>query len=118
MEEELKELKDMLNSVLIGMASIDKKFDIKFEAMEKRMGSTESKLDSIKSDITDIKLGIETEIKPHIKLLAEGFEGYTERLPQIDQMAEDIHDTKLQTDVIAAVIERQGKDIKNLKVIK
>jgi hypothetical protein len=37
---------------------------------------------------------------------------------KINAMAEDVHDTKLTVDVISAVLERQGKDISKLKIIK
>lgn len=48
-----------------------------------------------------IDIRMETDIAPKLQLLAEGFQGYAERVPALDQMAADIAGIKENVAILA-----------------
>lgn len=64
------------------------------------------------------RLKVEAEVIPQVKLLSDGFQGYTDRIPAFDKMADDIDTLKLDMAVVKAVMKQQSNDIGKLKAIK
>lgn len=64
------------------------------------------------------RLKVEEEVIPQVKLLSDGFQGYTDRIPAFDKMADDIDTLKLDMAVVKAVMKQQSNDIGKLKAIK
>lgn len=75
-------------------------------------------LNTLMEQNTKMQLSIENEIKPQLKLLAEGFQGYTEKLPAIDKAINDIEDIRLDMEIVKAVVTKQSRDISKLQIIK
>lgn len=94
------DVKEMLETIMQGITSIDKRIT--------------SELSTLRQDIREVKLTIENEIKPQIRLLAEGFAAQ----PDLHQIASDIEDVKLDMDIVKAVVAKQSKDISKLQIVK
>jgi hypothetical protein len=94
------DVREMLEAILQGMDSIEKRITSEREAL--------------RQDIDRVNLTMENEIKPNIQLLAEGFT----RLPDFHKMESDVENIKRDVDTIKDVVTQQSKDISNLQIIK
>lgn len=64
------------------------------------------------------RLKVEDKVIPQIDLLADGFKGYSDRVPAFDKMASDIDTMKTNIDVIKTVVKQHSDDIIKLKVVE
>lgn len=94
------DVREMLEAILQGMDSIEKRIT--------------SEMEALRQDFNRVNLTMENEIKPNIQLLAEGFA----RLPDFHKMESNVENIKLDVDTIKDVVTQQSKDISNLQIIK
>ena len=94
------DVREMLEAILQGMDSIEKRITSKTEAL--------------RQDIDRVNLTMENEIKQNIQLLAERFAG----LPNFHKMESDVENIKRDVNIIKDVVTQQSKDISNLQIIK
>lgn len=64
------------------------------------------------------RLKVEGKVIPQIDLLADGFKGYSDRVPAFDKMTSDIDTMKTDIDVIKTVVKQHSNDIIKLKVVE
>lgn len=75
------------------------------------------KVDNESKEARKFRMKMEADVIPHIQLLSEGFSGYADRVPMIEQMASDISDLKLSMDVVEAIVKKQSSEITKLKAV-
>lgn len=83
------------NELLLALSDmIDAKLDAKIEPLKVDMQEIKHEIQGLKNDITCIKLDIENDVKPDIKLLSENYvpaaKKYEKATPQIEAMKADI----------------------------
>ena len=90
---------------------------IKSELAETRAELTETRTDvsSIKNEVTKTNLIIENEIRPTMRLLAEGQADIKEVKASLHDLGEKVEDIAISVSVLKEVVPEHGRQLKELK---
>ena len=99
--------------------------DQRIGGLEQRMDSIESemkcmhtelndRIDRVEKKVTEVQVTIENELRPNIRIIAEGHITLNEKMQKIDFIAEDVEETKLRVELIETVVKRNGNTISRL----
>ncbi len=67
----------------------------------------------LQEDVTKIKMTLESTVQPSIQLLAEGFQGYADRVPKMDQMAGDLVAVKEDVSIIKDAVTAHSEELRD-----
>lgn len=93
----------------VTLESIDKKFDMKFDALDKKLGALDSKIDAgftavyQKIDILDNKVEI------HRKVIVDRFDAMDTRFDRLENRIDDLAETKVSYDEHNKLAHRVSK---------
>lgn len=107
------------------MMHVEKELESALTLILNKLDTLQDDVSEVKQRTTKIEFTIETDIKPRVQLLAEGFQGYAERVPLMDRMAEDLETVKEDVSIIKDVVTSHSRElqdhdrvIKQLKAIQ
>ena len=76
-------------SILEGMNTRFDGIDARLDRMDARLDKMDARLDKMESDIRDIKITIENDIRPAITIIAEGHENLDRKLNEAVKLNND-----------------------------
>ena len=108
--------KDMLEA----MSQLIQPINDRLDKIDTRLGAVENDLGTVKDDIQSLKADNAklVTLEKKVDLLLEGQQGMNEKFAKLDAVAEDVEDIKLTVRAMEAVIQRNSKDIQNLRAVK
>ena len=93
------------------LQAMQQMFDSLKSDVEQQFDTVKSELHNVRSDLDNMRILIDTEMRRDIQLLAEGHEIILERLPD----STDLDATEARLSAVEAVIKKHSKDIQSLK---
>lgn len=90
----------------------------RLEGLETRFDGLETKVDRLDERVVGIELTLENDIKPNIKILAEGVMQNTERIERIEKKVEKLDGIEANVDALMAAVKSHSNDIEILKAVK
>lgn len=114
-----------LENILLQILEQQKKQSAQIEKLSDRVDGISDRVEEVNDKAARALVILEADVKPKVQLLAEGFQGYAERVPLMDRMAENLETVKEDVSIIKDVVtshsqELQDHDrvIKQLKAIQ
>ncbi len=92
--------------------------ETRFDGLETRFDGLEAKVDRLDERVTGIELTLENDIKPNIKILAEGVMQNTERIERIEKKLEKLDGIEANVDILMTAVRSHSYDIDMLKAVK
>ena len=92
--------------------------ETRFDGLETRFDGLEVKVDRLDERVTGIELTLENDIKPNIKILAEGVMQNTERIERIEKKLEKLDGIEANVDILMTAVMSHSYDIDMLKAVK
>lgn len=119
MTEETKQVIDMMKEMF---SALNEKIDSGLAEVQNHVSSTENKLvaqmDTIASEVSNMKVTLENDTNKKIQLLAEGFQSVPEISEKVDSLSEDMEVVKFDVDIVKKVVTTHSTELNKLGVAK
>ena len=121
LDQKLVPVHESLGALEKGQTELSDRFDgleTRFDGLETRFDGLEAKVDRLDERVTGIELTLENDIKPNIKILAEGVMQNTERIERIEKKLEKLDGIEANVDILMTAVRSHSYDIDMLKAVK
>ena len=96
--------------------------DMTGPVVQNHVSSTENKLvaqmDTIASEVSNMKVTLENDTNKKIQLLAEGFQSVPEISEKVDSLSEDMEVVKFDVDIVKKVVTTHSTELNKLGIAK
>ena len=75
-------------------------------------------MDTVASDVSNMKVSLENETNKKIQLLAEGFQTVPELSEKVDSLSKDMEVVKFDVDIVKKVVTTHSTELNKLGVAK
>lgn len=88
------------------------------DMMDAKLEPIQQDLAEVKQRTTAIEVTLENDIKPQLRLLAEGQQGMNEQFRKLDQVAEDVEEIKIRVSALESVTKDNTAQIQDIRLAK
>ena len=109
-QNEMQMIQGMFESLMMEIKGTNNRLD----KLENRFDGLEKKVDKLDEKVTRIDVTIENEIRPNIKLLAEGQETINRKLDQLADVPERLENLEIHVGAISPTVHKHSIKLKKL----
>lgn len=113
-QNEMQMIQGMFESLMMEMRSFKEEVNGKFEEVNGKFEEVNGRLDKLDEKVTRIDVTIENEIRPNIKLLAEGQETINRKLDQLADVPERLENLEIHVGAISPTVHKHSIKLKKL----
>ncbi len=117
--EQSQRMADMMDAKLAEQSQrMTDMMDAKLEPIQQDLADVKQDLAEVKQRTTAIEVTLENDIKPQLRLLAEGQQGMNEQFRKLDQVAENVEEIKIRVSALESVTKDNTAQIQDIRLAK